>query len=147
MDLIPGDVPRPCSHRIRLQRLRAAASSMVDGCFGEGIGDTALPVSRSDENTSHGPDAGIVLSILAALPRRPVDAEEPEVLRTRLHRAPADGYSVEVGDQTAGPGSIWIATGGLGPQAGSPLLLGERRECLSRSQLVPLAIAAGGGAT
>src|SRR5690606_8452245 len=78
MDLIPGDVPRPCSHRIRLQRLRAAASSMVDGCFGEGIGDTALPVSRSDENTSHGPDAGIVLSLLAALPRRPVDAEEPE---------------------------------------------------------------------
>ena len=63
------------------------------------VRDPAAPVAGADEDAGHRPDVFVGLVLIAALPGNAKDAQEPDVCRAWLHRAPADRHAVEIGDE------------------------------------------------
>jgi hypothetical protein len=61
----------------------------------------ALAKAGAREETRHGPDRLVGLVLVAALPRDAVVADEAGEGASRLDRAPADGFAVEVRDEAA----------------------------------------------
>src|SRR5690606_12620276 len=141
VDLVPRDVAGLGAHRIRLESPRPVAASVVDGRFGEGIGDPPPSVASSIGDTGDGPDGGVGLVLPAALPRHPLDAEKTAIFRTQLHRAPSDWIVSQKSDQPAGGGGVGVAAVRLGAQSSGSFFAGELGERLAGSELVPLAVA------
>ena len=112
----------------------------------QGSADTLPPVAGADHEAGDRPDACVGLVLGPALPRGPIHAQEADVGRSGLDRAPADRLAVEVRHESAGGGGGRVAGMGLGAHARGAFLGWVRLERLPGRELVALAPAHGADA-
>src|SRR5712691_5606858 len=144
MELAPGDLlPRLRDHRIALEGSSAAFPRKIDGGTRERAADPPSAEAHSGDEAGHGPDPVVALVFSSARPRDAGLAQQARIGAARFHRAPADGLSVEVGDETARRARLRVAAVGLRARPERELFGADRGPGLPRLHLVSLALASG----
>lgn len=101
--------------RICLDGARAALPGEVDGHLGEDAADTLSPEACPCEQAGHRPNAVVGLVLGPVLPGNAVVAQQALVGSARFDRAPADGLTVEMGEEAAGRVRTGMVAVGLLP--------------------------------
>src|SRR5262249_51546141 len=131
------------SHRVALEGTGAALPGELDRGARKCVRDASSAEALAGNEAGHCPYAAVVLVLAPPLPGDTVVAEHARVRSARFDGAPADGLSVEVGNEAAGGLRFRPTAPGLLAEPQGVLRGTDVRPRLAWRHLEPLAPASG----